>query len=150
MCSIYIADSGWAPRQPPAEQRAVQWLTFARYCLGQHNSHCTWDLAAFAAAADGLAALPPYKVPLSSVRVVFHHASIAQGQVLQAINGAVVGLTKVVAGSDKGQEPVSDCLGVGVVRSVDVVEDMLYILTSTPAHLLPETTTLEVKSLYYT
>ena len=65
-------------------------------------------------------------------------------QVLQAVNGAVVGLTRAASGSGS-KTAVSECLGIGVVRSVDAAEQMLYILTPTPEHLLPEVTMLEAR-----
>ena len=66
-------------------------------------------------------------------------------QVLQAVNGAVVGLTRAASGSGSKTAAVSECLGVGVVRSVNAAEQMLYILTPTPEELLPEVTMLEVR-----
>lgn len=145
--------SGWAPRQPPSEQRALQWLAFARQCIGQTCHNCSWDLPAFAAAADGLAAHPPYKVPLSCLQVVFHHASVADDQVLQAINGAVVALTRPAERLQSGHKgsgkagrhaAVPVCLGLGIVRSVDPAGQLLYILTPTPLQDLQQATTLEV------
>lgn len=138
--------SGWALRQPPSEQRALQWLAFARQCIGQAASPCSWDLPAFAATADGLAAHPPYKVPLSRFQVVCHHASMAGAQILQALNGAVVGLTKP---AEKLQSALSGapsvCLGIGIVRSVDPDKQLLYILTPTAVQDLQQATTLEVR-----
>lgn len=144
--------SSWAPRQPPSEQRALQWLAFARQCTGHHLNSCSWDLPAFATAADDLACSPPYRVPLSHFNVIFHEASIAAPQVLQALNGSLVALTKaagnVLAGNKRAgaaaTTAVSECLGIGVVRSVDPVKQLLYILTPTPLKLLQQATTLEV------
>lgn len=148
---------GWALRQPPAEQRALQWLAFARQCMGQPSSPCSWDLPAFAAAADALAAHPPYKVPLSHFQVAFHHARIADAQVLQALNGAVVAFTKSAEKPQAGGEGVdqaavatapSVCLGIGIVRSVDPAKQLLYILTpAAPLHELQQATRLEVGNL---
>lgn len=143
----------WAPRQPPSEQRSLQWLAFARQCIGQNHTQGSWDLPAFAAAADDLAAYPPYKVPLSHFNVVFHEASIAAPQVLQALNGAVVALTMAVSkdkadgsnGNNTATEAAASmCLGIGLVRSVDPDKQMLYVLTPTPLNLLEKATTLEV------
>lgn len=146
----------WAPRQPPSEQRSLQWLAFARQCIGQNHTQGSWDLPAFAAAADDLAAYPPYKVPLSHFNVVFHEASIAAPQVLQALNGAVVALTMAVSkdkadgsnGNNTATEAAASmCLGIGLVRSVDPDKQMLYVLTPTPLNLLEKATTLEVGKL---
>ena len=123
--------------------------------MRQTSSPCSWDLPAFAAAADGLAAHPPYKVPLSRLQVVFHHATIADAQLLQALNGAVVALTKPAekpqhkgmgtnAAAAAAPNAPSACLGLGIVRSVDPDKQLLYILTTTPLEHLQKATTLEV------
>ena len=82
---------------------------------------------------------------------------MADGQVLQALNGAVVALTTP---ADKLQSGIggvcmdsvaavtgapSVCLGVGIVRSVDPAKQMLYILTPTALQHLQQATTLEVR-----
>ncbi len=147
-----IADStvsSWAPRQPPSEQRALQWLAFARQCTGHNLNSCSWDLPAFVTAADDLACSPPYRVPLSHFNVIFHEASIAAPQVLQALNGSLVALTKAAGNVPAGNThaattAVSECLGIGIVRSVDPAKQLLYILTPTPLKLLHQATTLEV------
>lgn len=125
--------------------------------MGQATSPCSWDLPAFAATADGLAAHPPYKVPLSRFQVVCHHAHMADGQILQALNGAAVALTTSADKLQSGSGDVcmdsaaavtgapSVCLGVGIVRSVDSAKQMLYILTPTALQHLQQATTLEVQ-----
>lgn len=119
--------------------------------MGQPCSPCSWDLPAFAAAADALAAHPPYKVPLSQFQVVFHHARIPDAQVLQALNGAVVALTKPAeepktAGGEGDQTGPSVCLGIGIVRSVDPAKQLLYMLMPAgPLHDVQQATRLEVK-----
>ncbi|DBB09307.1 hypothetical protein WJX82_006257 [Trebouxia sp. C0006] len=147
--------SSWAPRQPPSEQRALQWLAFARQCTGHHLNSCSWELPAFATAADDLACSPPYRVPVSHFNVIFHEASIAAPQVLQALSGSLVALTKAAGDALAGNKhagaaattAVSECLGIGIVRSVDPVKQLLYILTPTPFELLQQATTLEVGKL---
>jgi len=145
----YSTVSSWAPRQPPSEQRALQWLAFARQCTGHNLNSCSWDLPAFVTAADDLACSPPYRVPLSHFNVIFHEASIAAPQVLQALNGSLVALTKAAGNVPAGNThaattAVSECLGIGIVRSVDPAKQLLYILTPTPLKLLHQATTLEV------
>ena len=147
---------GWALRQPPSEQRALQWLAFARQCTGQAASPCSWDLPAFAFTANGLAAHPPYKVALASLQVICHHARMADGQVLQALNGAVVALTKPAEKMQSGSGVWMDsaaaaatgapsvCLGIGIVRSVEPDKRLLYIVTPTALQDLQQATTLEV------
>ncbi|DBA97526.1 TPA: hypothetical protein ACH3X1_015224 [Trebouxia sp. C0004] len=148
--------SSWPPRQPPTEQRALQWLAFARQCTGHHLNPCSWDLPAFVTAADELASSPPYRVPLSHFNVIFHEASIAAPQVLQALNGSVVAVTKTAGDALAGNTragaaatiAVSECLGIGIVRSVDPAKQLLYILTPTPLKLLQQATNLEVIKMH--
>ena len=125
--------------------------------MGQTPAQCSWDLAAFAAAADGLAAHPPYRVPLSCLQVVFHYGSVADKHVLQALNGAVVALTKPAEklqsrGSASNQTAacaaVTVCLGIGVVRSVDPAQQQLYILSPTSLDELQQAVYLEVRAIH--
>lgn len=139
--------TGWVPRQPPAEQRALQWLAFAKQCLGQTNSCTTWDLSAFATVADALASRPPYKAPLSHFTVVFHHAKLAAPLNPQALNGAVVAFTKAVADAnadDSAEAAPSVCLAMGIVRTVDAAKGLLYILTPEPLDVIKQADTIEV------
>ena len=144
--------TGWVPRQPPAEQRALQWLAFAKQCLGNSNACSTWDLPAFATVADALASHPPYRVPLSNFRVVLHHAKLAAPLVPQALNGAVVAFTcaasndTISSGSslDSAEAKASWCLAIGIVRTVDAAKELLYILTTAPLEVLKQSTTIEV------
>ena len=130
----------------------MQWLAFAKQCLGRDSSPITWDLPAFAAVADALAAHPPYTVPLAHLTVVFHHAKVAEHLIPQALNGAVVALTSPAAAAatkDSSAGPSAEavaapCLAVGIVRSVDPVKGLLYMLTPAPMGVLKQATTLEV------
>ena len=81
---------------------------------------------------------------------------MADGQVLQALNGAVVALTKPAeklqfdsgipmdsAAAATISAP-SVCLGIGIVRSTEPAKQMLYILTPIALQHLQQATTLEV------
>lgn len=81
---------------------------------------------------------------------------MADDQVLQALNGAVVALTrpadKLQSGMGLCMDSVSTvsgapsvCLGFGIVRSVDPAKQLLYILTPTALQDLQQATTLEVQ-----
>lgn len=130
----------------------MQWLAFAKQCLGQDSSSNRWDLPAFAAVADALAAHPPFKVPLSHLKVIFHHAKVAEHLTPQALNGAVVALTAPVAATvtqdssatTSAEAVAAPCLAVAIVRSVDPAKGLLYMLTPAPLDVLKQATTLEV------
>lgn len=152
--SLAFLFAGWVPRQPPAEQRSLQWLAFAKQCLGSSNTCITWDLSAFATIADAIASHPPYRAPLANFRVVFHHAKLATSLVPQALNGAVVAFT--APATDAAADGEADiqaadtapsvCLAMGIVRSVDPAKGLLYILAPVSLDVLQQATTIEVSA----
>ena len=88
--------------------------------------------------AEYLAQERPYCVPLEAVSCIFlspdHDDLMADGtRVLQAMNGAIVGLCVGDA---------NNCVGLGIVRSIDWKSQLLYILTPVEASALPQVDTL--------
>ncbi|KAJ3359175.1 Polynucleotide 5'-hydroxyl-kinase nol9, partial [Kappamyces sp. JEL0680] len=97
-----------------------------------------------------LASRRPYKVSWSQVSVKFLHEQVPFSQTLYALNGTVVGLVvdKTHYHQPKCQDSfgmvpthtplVQNCLGVGLVRSIDPAEKCFYILTAVDAESLQE------------
>ena len=85
--------------------------------------------------ATRLAAERPLVVSLDDVDVRFlYEQDLPRAQVGHAINGAVVGLACSAAEGQEGSAegalpPPPTCLGIGVVRAVDMRARLLYILT---------------------
>ncbi|KAL3945480.1 MAG: hypothetical protein SGBAC_000451 [Bacillariaceae sp.] len=88
--------------------------------------------------AEHLAQERPYCVPFEAIKCSFlspdHDDLMADEKlVLQAMNGAVVGLCIGDA---------NNCLGLGLVRSIDWKSELLYVLTPVEASALPQVDTL--------
>lgn len=86
----------------------------------------------------------PYQVSLSSVAIGVTHCEVAPAHVLYSANASLVGLCcleEKVIGQGRGpvvlsQTPICPCVGLGVVRGVDMVRGMYLIVTPVPPNLL--------------
>lgn len=119
-----------------------------------------------------LAARRPRRVPWRAVQVRVMNASVTPSLVLHAINGALVGLVampthheemkgeggkstsgdSVDPGNRAGltclaETPLAPCVGLGIVRSVDVQKRVLYVLTPEPIEVLRQVSVLVKGSL---
>ncbi|KAL5729408.1 hypothetical protein ACHQM5_002368 [Ranunculus cassubicifolius] len=75
---------------------------------------------------------PPYEVPISSVKVIHVHEQVPSREIYRTLNATIVGLA-VSSKKLKGGEPVTTyCVGLGIVRAIDISKKLLYILTPVP------------------
>lgn len=68
------------------------------------------------------------------------HAAVPEEHLGYLLNACLVGLARTGSGSDL------ECLGVGIVRAVDMPAGMLYVLTPLDPDTLDQVTTLQVRS----
>eukprot|EP00743_Colponemidia_sp_Colp-15_P010448 GILK01011505.1.p1 GENE.GILK01011505.1~~GILK01011505.1.p1 ORF type:complete len:660 (-),score=106.14 GILK01011505.1:44-2023(-) len=117
----------------------------------------------YASAHSRFLSQPPYRVAFSSLRLCVF-ADVPPSQYLYALNGAVVALavdrtpyqsvneTNADSSSFDATLPLflsrppspslCDCVGLGVIRSIDTKAKCFYILTSVDSQLLPHVNTL--------
>lgn len=108
----------------------------------------------------------PRRVPWIAVRIRVMNGPVPPNLMLHAINGALVGLVADPDPRNVGAEaagkgydttggglvcleetPLRPCVGLGLVRSVDVEQRVLYILTPEPLEVLKEVNVLVKGSL---
>ncbi|CAN0385305.1 unnamed protein product, partial [Ectocarpus sp. 8 AP-2014] len=106
-----------------------------------------------------LASARPRRVPFRAVQIRIMNGSVSPSLVLHAINGALVGLVAMarqpweggrsgsVGGGGEGlvclaETPLAPCVGLGIVRSVDVEKRVLYVLTPEPPEVLRDVNVL--------
>ncbi|CBN74160.1 conserved unknown protein [Ectocarpus siliculosus] len=111
-----------------------------------------------------LASARPRRVPFRAVQIRIMNGSVSPSLVLHAINGALVGLVAMArqpweggrSGSVGGgaerppgeglvclaETPLAPCVGLGIVRSVDVEKRVLYVLTPEPPEVLRDVNVL--------
>ncbi|KAF5840841.1 hypothetical protein DUNSADRAFT_15383 [Dunaliella salina] len=161
---------GWGSKagsMKPVEARALQWHAWAKAAVGWDGAWGTYEGPDLYASASALAARRPYVVSLQDLHVHFMHTGAVR-ELGVALNGVVVGLAvgvdglvlplgggPIVTGSlsarplrgqqQQQQQPeLPLCVGVGLVRAVDMAQRELFVLTPTPMELLEQVDTLLV------
>ncbi len=98
----------------------------------------TYQGADLYATALHLTAAPPYQVPLDAIQLRFMHGDVPAPHLLgAALNCAVVGLASAARMAQSPNAP-PPCLGVGLVRAVDMRRRVLYLLTPLPEEAMRE------------
>ncbi|EDO26402.1 predicted protein, partial [Nematostella vectensis] len=97
---------------------------------------------------SSLTSYVPYKVPWNHMTVAVVHTEVPRSHVLMSLNASIVGLavsSSTKASGDLEQSEVKvlhkaphslECLGLGIVRNVDPVNKLFYILTPVPLDVL--------------
>ncbi|XP_022136987.1 polynucleotide 5'-hydroxyl-kinase NOL9 [Momordica charantia] len=78
--------------------------------------------------AHALASHPPYQVPTSSIKIRHLHCQVPSDQIFYSLNATIVGL----AICSENSENLSWCVGLGIVRGIDTVKGLLYVITPVP------------------
>ncbi|WOL09155.1 polynucleotide 5'-hydroxyl-kinase NOL9 isoform X1 [Canna indica] len=88
--------------------------------------------------AHALAALPPYVVPYSKIKVIHLHCQVPSTEIFHSLNATIVGLAVSSDLPAKSQSGIPWCVGLGIVRGVDVIKGLLYVITPVPLCILQE------------
>ncbi|XP_029911115.1 polynucleotide 5'-hydroxyl-kinase NOL9 [Myripristis murdjan] len=87
--------------------------------------------------------LTPYQVPHSAVAVGVTHCEVAPSHMLYAVNASLVGLCclgeKVMSRGGPvllSQAPICPCVGFGVLRGIDMVRGLYFLLTPVAPSIL--------------
>ncbi|KAJ4765959.1 Polynucleotide 5'-hydroxyl-kinase grc3 [Rhynchospora pubera] len=103
---------------------------YFRQCFTSDISISTNKELAFA-----LASIPPYQVPFSRVTVKHLHHKVPADEILHSLNATIVGLA---VSSDRPTRANSYpwCIGLGIIRGIDVSRGLLYVITPVPIQSL--------------
>lgn len=103
-----------------------------------------------------------FAVPWNQLRVCVMHHSVHPSMVLDAINGLMGGLcidrtaysSSIVSGNDDGPQgnweemplvlqstPIVECIGVGIIRDIDLERKEYLVITPVPLHMLQHVNT---------
>ncbi|CAL5050719.1 unnamed protein product [Urochloa decumbens] len=108
------------------ERRLVEYL---KQCFPSNISVSTNKELAYA-----LASLPPYQVPFSDVTVAHLHCEVLAGEIWHSLNATIVGLA--VSSASDATRSIPYCVGLGIIRGIDVQNGLLYIITPVPLERL--------------
>ena len=114
-----------------ADKRNLMWIKFAAMCCSSYSSHQGQEW--FSTIGDSLASEKPYAVSLDSLTITSTYGFIPEKEMFRVLNGSIVGLC--AASSAKEKTPLK-CLGMGIIRSVNIATRTLYILTPEPENVL--------------
>ena len=111
------------------DSRSLLWLSFCLQCAATPLDLSLTVQELFSHAADALCRCPPYKVALSSIKVVSSSPLDFPTELLPGVlNASLVGLAK-----EEEIEAAGTCypiVGYGLVRSVDAESGDIFVLTS--------------------
>lgn len=82
--------------------------------------------------ASALASHPPYEIPISSVEIRHLHCQVPSSDTFYSLNATIVGL----AINSKDSENPPPCVGLGIVRGIDMFRRVLYVITPVPHSIL--------------
>ncbi|PUZ58389.1 hypothetical protein GQ55_5G506100 [Panicum hallii var. hallii] len=108
------------------ERRLVEYL---KQCFPSKISLSTNKELAYA-----LASIPPYQVPFSDVTVVHLHCEVPAGEIWRSLNATIVGLA--ISNVSEASRSIPYCVGLGIVRGIDVQKGLLYVITPVPLERL--------------
>ncbi|KAK9116970.1 hypothetical protein Sjap_015917 [Stephania japonica] len=127
--AVYHDHSGrWLSRHKDSKfMREKKIFHYFQQCFPTSLNISSWkDLA------HALASLPPYEVPLSSVQIKHLHCQVPSTEVLHSLNATIVGLAVSSAESSDLELCTPLCVGLGIVRGIDVSKGLIYVLTPVP------------------
>ncbi|KAK6924916.1 Polyribonucleotide 5'-hydroxyl-kinase Clp1, P-loop domain [Dillenia turbinata] len=84
--------------------------------------------------AHALAAHPPFEVPISRVKIRHLHCEVPTTVLYHSLNASIVGLA--VDSKDSGNLPCT--VGLGIIRGIDTLRQVLYIITPVPQSTLED------------
>ncbi|KAL4559251.1 hypothetical protein LXL04_031386 [Taraxacum kok-saghyz] len=110
-------------------KRDLSIVTYFRQCFPPDMI-----LTSIKTVAQLLAAHPPYEVAMSAVTIKHLHFKVPEAQVFYSLNATIVGL----AVSCQGSGLLPHCVGLGMVRGVDALKRVVYIISPVPQHILED------------
>ncbi|PRQ16052.1 putative P-loop containing nucleoside triphosphate hydrolase [Rosa chinensis] len=103
--------------------RDIRLMAYFRQCFSSNL-----NISTIKELANALASHPPYEVPISSIKIRHLHCQVPGTEIFYSLNGSIVGL----AVSTEGSKDLPWCVGLGIVRSIDTLKGLLYVITPVP------------------
>ncbi|KAL3528280.1 hypothetical protein ACH5RR_007602 [Cinchona calisaya] len=103
--------------------RDLRMMAYFRQCFPSHL-----NITTIKELASALAALPPFEISISSIRIKHLHCQVPKTEIFYSLNATIVGL----AVTSEGSENLCPCIGLGIVRGIDTLKNVLYLITPVP------------------
>lgn len=124
------------------EQRADLWRSFAAKCVSTTEQMVNGAVDV----GDALATTPPYVTSLSGLKIDVLYSSVPEAEVPYVLNATVAGLCVDLCDENEDKS-LRKCLGIALIRGVDVPGDKLYVLTPLDDDSLERVNVLEIGRL---
>ncbi|KAJ3695017.1 hypothetical protein LUZ60_000394 [Juncus effusus] len=113
--------------------RDLRFLAYFRQCLSKNV-----NLKNYAELARQLASVPPFELSLSKIHVIHLNTKGLGGTSYRSLIGTLVGLAinSSVSCSDLISTPY--CVGLGIVRAVDIIKDRIYLITPVSKNIMDQ------------
>ncbi|XXG42462.1 hypothetical protein AAC387_Pa01g2737 [Persea americana] len=108
--------------------RDTRIMAYFRQCFPREMNITTSEELAHA-----LASHPPYEVPTAKIKIMHLHCQVPDSEVSYSLNATIVGLA---VSCTKPESSTPWCVGLGIVRAVDVSKGLLYVITPVAQHNL--------------
>ncbi|XP_028781687.1 polynucleotide 5'-hydroxyl-kinase NOL9 [Neltuma alba] len=103
--------------------RDMRILSYFRQCFPRD-----WNIYTIKELARALASHRPFEVPIANVKIQHLQSVVPSSDSFYSLNASIVGLA--VDSEDSGKFPW--CVGLGIVRGIDVFKGVLYVITPVP------------------
>ncbi|XP_057443033.1 polynucleotide 5'-hydroxyl-kinase NOL9-like [Lotus japonicus] len=103
--------------------RDLRIMAYFRQCFPSDS-----DISTIKELAHSLASHCPYEVPIASIKIQHLHREVPSSEMFYSLNASIVGL----AVDSEGPENLPWCLGLGIVRGIDTIKGVLYVITPVP------------------
>lgn len=103
--------------------RDLRIMAYFKQCFSSDS-----NIATIKELARALASHCPYKVPIASIKIRHLHCEVPSSEIFYSLNASIVGLA---VDADES-ENLPWCLGLGIVRGIDTVKGVLYVITPVP------------------
>ncbi|KAE8661384.1 Polynucleotide 5'-hydroxyl-kinase NOL9 [Hibiscus syriacus] len=107
--------------------RDLRIIAYFRQCFPSDKPITTIKELAYA-----LASHSPYEVPISVIKIRHLHYQVPSTETYYRLNVTIVGL----AVSSEESEDLPWCVGLGIVRGIDTLKGVLYVITPVPPSTL--------------
>ncbi|CAL5214661.1 unnamed protein product [Lathyrus oleraceus] len=107
--------------------RDLRIMAYFRRCFPSDS-----DISTIKELAHSLTSHCPYQVPIASIKIRHVHREVPSSEIFYSLNASIVGL----AVEYEGPENSPWCLGLGIVRGIDTVKGVLYVITPVPVDSL--------------
>ncbi|XP_061373520.1 polynucleotide 5'-hydroxyl-kinase NOL9-like isoform X1 [Gastrolobium bilobum] len=103
--------------------RDLRIMAYFRQCFSSDS-----NISTIKELAHSLASHCPYEVPITSIKIQHLHCEVPSSEIFYSLNASIVGL----AVDSEGPGNLPWCLGLGIVRGIDTVKRVLYVITPVP------------------